>query len=77
MLRCPGSRPCLMPRDPPPPDSAGDALQPTWHFLHQAAMMVPWMLLTTEGDVTATDALEIVSFHERRWLIEGQRSLTQ
>ncbi len=27
-----------------------------------------WMLLTTEGDVTA--ALDTVSFYERRWLIE-------
>ncbi len=27
-----------------------------------------WMLLTTEGDVTA--ALDTISFHERRWLIE-------
>ncbi len=29
-----------------------------------------WMLLTTEGDVTAANALEVVSFYERRWLIE-------
>ncbi len=29
-----------------------------------------WMLLTTEGDVTADDALKTVSFYERRWWIE-------
>ena len=29
-----------------------------------------WMLLTTEGDVTAADALKTVSFYEKRWLIE-------
>ncbi len=28
-----------------------------------------WMLLTTEGEVTAADALDTVSFYERRWLI--------
>ncbi len=37
---------------------------------------ISWMLRTSEGDVTAIDALEIVPFHERRWLIEGQRSVT-
>ncbi len=29
-----------------------------------------WMLLTTEGDVTAADALKTVSFYEKRWAIE-------
>ncbi len=29
-----------------------------------------WMLLTSEGDACAADALKTVSFYERRWLIE-------
>ena len=29
-----------------------------------------WMLLTTEGDTTAACALKVVSWYERRWLIE-------
>ncbi len=29
-----------------------------------------WMLLTTEGEACAADALKTVTFYERRWLIE-------
>ncbi len=29
-----------------------------------------WMLLTSEGGTTAADALKVVSFYEKRWMIE-------
>ncbi len=40
------------------------------HGTRPARDPLDWMLLTTEGDGTAADALKTVSFYERRWWIE-------
>ena len=60
--------PGTMPRATPPlPMMAVSVTEPAPQAGREP---LDWMLLTTEGDVTATDALKVVSWYERRWLIE-------